>query len=338
MPYNSDMEDLQTYLLGSWARAKTNTINVWLKQLTSFVPYSEGKDKMLFLKHYGEGIANWNETRKFMLSISEYLQFRYSEKEYNKIYEILNPNDNILIKMADKVNISKKLNLTSLATYGDMLSVIYGGYARYKTSLDMGLSHEEALKDFERQTVTTQQSELKSLRSNIMKRSGLLNILHTLFRSQEQQYLSKSSMALIDVIKGETKANTKEALIIYNLVVPILMTLVQGVLNNLMGKEDKDWLYYFKEFLANSATSFFGLNYAYFTLKNLLYSYKYFNTKKLLLNTIDTMTGLPAEYYERLLFERKDIDIDLYEKEKKKRAGKKKEMKEKAKKVYLWGD
>jgi hypothetical protein len=293
------MEDLQTHLLGSWARAKTNTVSVFLKQMTSFVPYSEGKDKLTFMKYYAEGVLNPKLTKKFMMELGDYLKFRYGEKEYSKIYEIIKPNENILIKAANKLNIVKNYNIGSLANYGDMLSVIYGGYARYKTSIDMGMTEEEALRDFERQTVTTQQSELKSLRSNIMKRNGILNILYNLFRSQEQQYLSKSSMALIDLIRGEVKTNT-ETLLIYNLLIPILMTAVQGAINNIMGKDDEDWEYYFRQFLVNSATSFFGLNYLYFTLNNLLSAKRYFNLKKLLLNAIDTFTGLPVEHYERL--------------------------------------
>jgi hypothetical protein len=317
--YSTTLEDLQVHMLGSWAGAKTNTPSVLLKQLTSFIPYAEGKNKRLFLKNYIYGLMHFDETKKFMLETSEYLKFRYGEKEYNRIAEKLRPSENSFVDVLDRVNIFKKINWKSLALLGDMLSVVYGGYARYRTSLDMGMNHEEAMADMERQTTTTQQSELKTLKSNVMKRSGLLNIMGNLFKSQEQQYLGKSSMAIVNLIKNDLDTNPRETLVIYNLVVPLVLTLVSGIIDFGLGKRKKDPKYYLFDFLVNAGTSFFGLNYIYFTLRNLVSSYRSMNLKKLLLNVLDTLTGLPVEYYEKAVFDRK-YGRDLYDSPKEKKA------------------
>lgn len=57
---------------------------------------------------------------------------------------------------------------------GDTLSVVYGGYARVQTLIQSGMTEEQAIKDFENQTIETQQSEYSSLtpRSRLKHRTG----------------------------------------------------------------------------------------------------------------------------------------------------------------------
>jgi hypothetical protein len=235
-----------------------------------------------------------------MLKLSEYLAERFGEYDGDNIIKTLNPTENEIIKLSDITNIHKRMGWSTLANYGDMLSVIYGGYARYKTSIENGMTEEEAIKDLNYQTAATQQSNLATLRSNVVKKRGYLYILRNLFKSQEQQYQSKSAMNIIKMIKKETGANHLESIIIYNMLVPLVMTAVGGLINNIYGKEDKDISYYLKDLFANIGMSFFGLHYLFFIYKTFIGRYGRMSPKRLLLNVADMITGLPVESYGRL--------------------------------------
>jgi hypothetical protein len=322
LDYESTMDKIGGKILRNWAAAKTNTPSVLMKQATSFIPYSEGKDKLTFFKYYIEGILNLRSTKEFMLKLSPYLDYRYADddnmKKTNEITrqkKVKELND-IVSDTMDKANVfemiksffkKKGRNFESLANIGDRISVIYGGYARYKTSIEMGLTQEEALKDMEYQTATTQQSDLKSLQSNKAKSKGFIMVLTNLFRTQEQQYLSKSATSIINIIKKEANVNTKEAIIMYNLFLPLVMTAIGGLINNIYGKEDKDIWYYLNDYFWNVNTSFFGLNYIYFWAKqtNTLIRSRGKDFKSLLLDAADTITQMPVENTTRLFLLRR---------------------------------
>jgi hypothetical protein len=240
-----------------------------------------------------------------MQKIRPYLQTRYMPNDIKKLNEIFTSeakkNDNWLANIFGKLNvwnkITNKLDIQTLSNYGDFLSVIYGGYARYQTQIENGMSEEEALKDMEMQTLTTQQSGLKSLKGNLAKKNGYMNIMSNMFKSQEQQYLSKTTMNIIRALKGDDN-NFLGTMMMYNLFTPLLMTAVGGVINNMTGKDDKEWEEYVKDFAVNVGLSFFGVNYIIYLLKmGLEMNYK--SIEYFMFETLDTITEIPVSYTKR---------------------------------------
>jgi hypothetical protein len=265
----TDLQKIISFLTGNWARSVTNTPSVFLKQVTSFLPYAEGLDMSKYIANYLKGLSNPMETKKFMNDISPYIRSRFNAKEYNEFFDLLKNNDNP--SMSDTVidmvqTIQKKFTLQrftekTLVDMGDIMSIIFGGYARYQTNIENGMTAEDALKDFELQTATTQQSNFKSLKANFIKNDSEIYMrLATMFKSQSFQYFNKNLENIIDWQHGDkTKDKAIKGFILYNTLVPLLLTGVQGVINDMVGKKDEDMWYYLKFFLKEMLLNIFGI-------------------------------------------------------------------------------
>ena len=310
----SDLEKIVGHLGGNWAKAKTNTISVLLKQLTSFLPYSEGINKNKFISNYLKGIRNFNETKEFMKSISPYIDARFNNKEYKDFMEILTTDDEKrLISLSKKWSnkLGKIFEPTghTLTEFGDILSVIYGGYARYQTQIDNGMSHEEAIRDFERWTAETQQSNFKSLQSRASINQGMYGRFARMFMSQSSQYFQKNLHNYIGYFNGElSKAKLIKSLILYNVMTPLLLTLVEAfIIDNVFAKEDKDLEYWLKKYGGYVLTSFLPLGLIQQSVAvDILANFgKYKDALKNLetygINTLEILLGVPASSIIRLI-------------------------------------
>lgn len=348
---DDNIEKTMSYFVGNWAKSVTNTPSVFLKQITSTLSYMEDIDRADFMDNYINGLRHPKETLNYMLEKSPYIKTRFDNNQYQDIIDALSnsklADTNPTLAKAKDINASitdnlrkllpnetlKKLSNHTLTEIGDILSVIYGGYARIQTQLKNNkMTEKNAILDFERQTVETQQSDYSSLKPKAKLRTGLFNRLSGMFRSQDAQYLQKSIRDIIRYINKEDSSNKiLKRTMLYHVTLPFAMTLVQGLINNIYGKKDKKWWEYTTQFMTSVLYSFLPLSLLGQSVAvDLTFNFK--NYKNFIFNTLGTITGLPSQAYYNIFFNRYyDSKFDLYDSEETKKKKKKRE-KEKEKK------
>ncbi len=265
----SNLENFTNYLIGNWAKAVTNTPSVFLKQMTSFMPYMEGINPAIYYKYYMEGLRNLKRTYLYIMRKSPATKSRLEGNKYKDLIDLLRTNeDNIpldklrtmnrriseFIESMDTVGITKH----TLTEWGDIFSVVYGGYARIKANMELKhMTEEEALRDFERWTDETQQSSFSSLKPRNRLIKSMESRLGGMFRSQDAQYYQKFLQNIIEMNNGDkTKAEFLANIALYHLATPALLIMVSGLINTLYGRKDKDWWDYTKSYLTTVASSF----------------------------------------------------------------------------------
>jgi hypothetical protein len=223
-------------VIGNIAQSVTNTGRVALKQMTSIPSYSEGINKAKFMMNLTYSLAHPKEALKFLTDNSNYLSYRYEKSNQSKVMEkIRNQEKNIVKKALDVMGdnaITKAFNYIfspagkSLLEWGDYFSVVGGGYARYLTQIQSGMSVKDAIKDFELQTTATQQSNLKTQKSFIQNKQGFGNVLITLFKSQDFQYNNKVLTNLIRYVNNDILAkDVFNSYFLYKLLPSLLINL-----------------------------------------------------------------------------------------------------------------
>jgi hypothetical protein len=271
------------------------------------------------MKYLFEGYFNPRETKRFMESISPYVNVRFNGNQYRELINMVSKGEQLPLiqwfaKFNDKITIGKH----TLTEIGDILSVIFGGYARYKTNIERGMTHENALKDFEAFTVRTQQSDLKSLQAS-GSMGNVFTRLSKMFKSQDMQYFQKYLQNYIDYFNNDkTKTEFFKTIALYNLFLPLVMTLVSGAIGELYGKRDKKWYEWLKEYAEMVFMSFTGLGFLTTSVAVNLFNngrHYYKESEKLrdwFFNVLGAATGKPIQNYWKLFFDRK-YGRDLYD-------------------------
>jgi hypothetical protein len=318
---DAELEKLLAFGLGNWAKSVTNTPSVFLKQVTSFLPYSEGLSLTKYTVNYMKGLSHPRETKQFMNDISPYINVRFKGNEYKEFFDMVKNNDNpslqsviteALRDMQNKYTL-KRFTDKTLVELGDIISVIYGGYARYQTQLENGMTKEQALKDFETQTVETQQSNLQSMKAHFMRKPGFLPNAAHMFKSQNLQYFNKNMENIIDAMHGDkTVKDAMKSFALYNLLIPLLLTGIQAIINNMVGRKDEDKEYYIKFFLFNVFSNFIGAGLLGHSVSLGLSN---FNTLHQAFWAMwGAVTGSPLAWYERAVLGRYDEKRKRYRK------------------------
>lgn len=338
---DDNVEKLLGYMIGNWAKSVTNTPSVFLKQITSFFSYMEDLNPVDFMNNYVEGLSHPMETLNYMLDKSPYIKVRFDGNEYKDLLDIISNNKikeespllsklknfnrktSEVIESITPTETLKHLIKHTLTELGDIASVIYGGYARLQTQLKNGLNERDAILDFERWTMETQQSDFSSLKSKSNLKEGLFNRLAGMFRSQDSQYLQKTMRNFIRYINKEENTKTiRNRMLLYHITLPLMMTLVQGLINTIYGKKDKEWWKYSAEFMTAIAYSFLPLTLLGQSVAlDITFDFK--NYMKSLMNLQGAITGLPLQAYRSMVKNWKRR-IEERKKEKKKEKNKKK--------------
>ena len=316
---DDNVEKLLGYMIGNWAKSVTNTPSVFLKQITSFFSYMEDLNPVDFMNNYVEGLSNPIETLNYMLNKSPYIKVRFDGNEYKDLLDIISNNKikeespllsklknfnrktSEVIESITPTDTLKNLIKHTLTELGDIASVIYGGYARLQTQLRNGLNERDAILDFERWTMETQQSDFSSLKSKSNLKEGLFNRLAGMFRSQDSQYLQKTIRNFIRYFNKEEDLKTiRNRMLLYHITLPLMMTLVQGLINAIYGKKDKEWWKYSAEFMTAIAYSFLPLTLLGQSVAlDITFDFK--NYMKSLMNLQGAITGLPLQAYRSIV-------------------------------------
>ena len=192
------------------------------------------------------------------------------------------------------------------------------------------MTHEQAIKDFEKITVSTQQSNLKTLQSvRTIKNNNLFSRAGNMFLTQDQQYFNKILQNFTEYWNGDkTKSEFMNGIILYNFVMPAMMQVVSGIIACMYGKRDKKWYSYFLSYLESVALSFTGLGLigqsVAVDLSNFIANC-FSNTAdmpSILWNILGTLTGKSIGNFWKLGFDRK-YGNDLYDSEKESKNKKK---------------
>jgi hypothetical protein len=106
---------------------------------------------------------------------------------------------------------------------GDQAAIIAAGWARYRWQTKVnGMSHEDAIRDFEVNSERVQQSGDLSQLSNIQTRGSITKLL-TMFLSSPIQYVNREVSALRNLAAGrQGAASAAKAIVIYHVIIPLL--------------------------------------------------------------------------------------------------------------------
>jgi hypothetical protein len=198
--------------------------NILIKQLTSFIAYSEA----IPVTDFVIGVADfWKapiENYRFLKQNSILLKHRGQTMERDIKTAMKSDKFNTWRKNQNFLN-SLMLNVQ----IGDQGAIVIGGHALYRYYRNQGLSQEEAIKKFEHFTESTQQSADLSEQS-FWQRGGSFAKLFTMFLSAPNQYFRKEMGAIRNLLAGRgTKAQHAKTLAIYHVLIPMFFQWVSDL-------------------------------------------------------------------------------------------------------------
>lgn len=208
--YISLSERLGQTLLNNYAAAKLGANPTsFARQLGAFTNY--GIDaKNGFYKEVVNTLANFPQAWNYMKNL-DWVQERLHSGSNIELSRILESKENI-INLGKHLNvISKALNkldifkvLANLSSYGDLLSVVVGGYSQIQVNIKNGMTEAEAQLQCRKSTFRTQQSNLKASQSNLQNNNtSFIKRLFTMFTSATNQMKRNVADAMVQYSKGE---------------------------------------------------------------------------------------------------------------------------------------
>lgn len=207
--YISLSEKLGQTLLNNYAAAKLGANPTsFARQLGAFTNY--GIDaKNGFYKEVVNTLANFPQAWNYMKNL-DWVQERLHSGSNIELSRILESKENI-INLGKHLNVvSKTLNkldifkvLANLSSYGDLLSVVVGGYSQIQANIKNGMTKAEAQLQCRKSTFRTQQSNLKASQSNLQNNTGFIKRLFTMFTSATNQMKRNVADAMVQYSKGE---------------------------------------------------------------------------------------------------------------------------------------
>jgi hypothetical protein len=206
-----------------------------IKQIAAFINYSEGIPKTDFISGVNEFILNWKAAYKFMTENSDYIKARFGAGQSNETLKRA-------MESAPFSEFSKWSNLLTVnIRFGDMVSVLMGGYARVKYNMARGMTKEAAFEDFELATMRTQQASIESSLSSWQSSEHPIMKLIIAFRNTPNQYARKIADAYVQFRRGEINlAQFGEVVAIYAIANPLIYAALTYGITGLFDDDDDD--------------------------------------------------------------------------------------------------
>ena len=217
--------------------------SVFVKQLTSATNYAENMGYGAWGKGFMEGISHPKETINYMYKYAgDFLRTR-SQLGYDEAMSRITQQ----VQQAKKTVFTPKMqnNYTEVMSFmtkqGDITAIIFGGYPRLKQMIDSGMPVEEAVKQFQFETLRGQQSGMTSSLSNFQNNRNAFVRLMFAFKNTPQQYLRKINDTVVSAINGDIDLQTaSRKLVNYAIVQPTLYVLAGTLVYNTFSPDDKD--------------------------------------------------------------------------------------------------
>jgi hypothetical protein len=215
--------------VGNWVGAKiAMNPRVFVLQLTAMTNYSVKMPVGEWAVGVAEGMTNPKQTWEYMMA-NPYLKARINQGYMEAIVAIMN----------DNKNSSWAKMMTSFTRYGDIISIIYGGYPYMKYLEKQGYDAKTAEEKFRSATIRSMQSGLKSSRSELQKTDSLMFL--TAFMNTPTQYLRMPVNASIQFANGEIgREDFAKIMINYLVLQPMLYTSIGYILNKILYGDDDE--------------------------------------------------------------------------------------------------
>ena len=244
------MEDVD-YVTGIIDKAINNVvvakislgIPVFTGQLSSVGLYAENMGFGEWAIGFAKGLAHPVETYKFMKEYAgEFLDARFGGGYDETIESVLREAEDGKAKysLSPKAKYNIVQALTSFVRTGDIGAIIYGGYPRLKQLLET-MPREEAVKQFEKETLRGQQASVTASKSAFQQRKGMTRVF-TSFRNFQYQAVRKIVDSVYGYMNGEVSAvQAGKTIALYALYSPIAYELFRQLGNMLfVGKKAFD--------------------------------------------------------------------------------------------------
>jgi hypothetical protein len=232
--------DIYGNLLNNWVKAKIFSPTVFFRQLVSLINYAESVNSVHFTKHFIEGMSTPKPTFDYIWKNNPWLEARFNRGYSEALKDVLSEADR-LQKNQGKLT---KL-LTTPTRVGDILPIVYGGYAFVKTKMSEGMSQKEAFEEFQKETLHSQQSGVTSSLSHFQNSSNPFAKTLLRFKNTINQYIRKQGDAILNYRNGDiSKEQLAKITIIYSVLNPMLYitsgwAVIQGF-KGIFGTDDDD--------------------------------------------------------------------------------------------------
>ncbi len=254
--FNSNNQSLDTVsrvvmkVLSNWTGAKI-LLNASLvpKQFIGAFNYIENVPANYFAKYFIEGLLNPKKTAKYMFEKSTYVPARFKQGADDIAQNIM--------KQGGEIAKSRKLTdfLSFFIRTGDAGAVVFGGYANVRYLIDVkGMSEAEAIQEFEKQTIRTQQAGFKTTLAGYQKIPGMK--FFTAFKNAQVQMMRRVVNSMIQYHNGEIdKAQLAKTMTLYLVVQPALFGAVSVAWRSIVMGKGGDDDEYTNEMLVNIFTN-----------------------------------------------------------------------------------
>lgn len=210
-------------------------VPVFTGQLSSVGLYSENMGVGKWALGFSEGLAHPLQTYKFMKeNVGEFLEGRFGGGYDETIESVLRESEDGKAKysLSPKTKYNVLQALTSFVRTGDIGAIIYGGYPRLKQLIET-MPREEAIRQFEKETLRGQQASVSASKSAFQQRKGMTRVF-TSFRNFQYQAVRKIVDSVYGYMNGEVSAaQAGKTIALYALYSPIAYELFRQLGNML---------------------------------------------------------------------------------------------------------
>ena len=205
--------------INNWVTSKIAlNPSTYVRQLMSVGNYIENMSSLEWVKGFKEGISSPKETFDFMWKNAPFLEARFNKGYSEALARAMQGAEQLNVTWGNYTKF-----LSSLARYGDITAIIYGGYPVVKAELAKGKSMQEAIKTFERATLKAQQSGLGSSISQFQNSRNPFARLFLAFKNTSNQYFRKMVDAVISFQNGDISGSQfAKTMTIYAVIQPTL--------------------------------------------------------------------------------------------------------------------
>lgn len=217
------------------------SLSVFLKQLVSVTNYAVGMQKKDYIKGVSYAMQHPKEAYDYVNNLTDgFIEAREKNGHLNQLYAAQIERAKNGETGANSGKLAFIDNLLSMnVRKGDILPIVWGGYAKAKYLESQGKSKEEIRDIIIKETLESQQSSTASSTSNFQK-----NALGRLFsfKNTAYQYSRILQNAYLQYTRGEIdKKEFAERYLNYGVIQPVLYLLVGDLMRSFYGlfKDDK---------------------------------------------------------------------------------------------------
>lgn len=213
--------------------------SIMIKQLLSCINYAEDMSSVQWFEGFLKGIRHYKKTIDFMMKNSKYCQSRFAKGgQTEALLKAMEGSNATFAKIK-----TFKGALSWMTRVGDIGAIIFGGYPYVMNQMSKGVPLQNAIENFEKSTIRSQQASLPSTLSNWQYRSMNQWFMRAMFAfaNTPSQYCRKMGDTMYMYFHGDIdKKQMAKNLMIYGVLNSLLYTSFTS-LAILSGLVSGDW-------------------------------------------------------------------------------------------------